>query len=120
LVELARYLIICYSCRYSACIQADLKLGSAVKGADILAGKPYLSKTNSNNFELNNQFLLGLQIPGSGRKEAEISLGISKLSKGFMTKRYTELQNKLGLFMIGISKETLEERDGFCHKKAEW
>jgi hypothetical protein len=53
--------------------------------------------------------LLGLQIAGSGRKEAAIIPGLLNLSNGFMTKRYTELQDELGMSMIGISKEIIEE-----------
>lgn len=86
----------------------------------IPASKVYSSKTNSGDFELNNQFLLGLQIAKSERKEAEIITGLLNLSNGFMTKRYTELQDKLDLLIIGISKKILEEttfRDWFYGQK---
>jgi hypothetical protein len=53
--------------------------------------------------------LLGLQIAGSGRKEAENIPGLLSLSNGFITKHYTELQDELGLSIIGLSKEILEE-----------
>jgi hypothetical protein len=53
--------------------------------------------------------LVGLQIAGSGTKEAEIIPGLLYLSNGFMIKRYTELEDELGLLRIGIFKEILEE-----------
>jgi hypothetical protein len=76
---------------------------------DIDVGKPFSNKTNASNYEINNRFLLGLQIAGSGRKEAKIIPGLLNLSNGFMTTRYTDLQNELGLSIIGLSNEILEE-----------
>jgi hypothetical protein len=72
-------------------------------------GKPLSNKTNASNLEIFNGFLLGLQIAGSGRKEAKIIPGLLNLSNGFMTKQYTDLQNELGLSIIGLSNKILEE-----------
>jgi hypothetical protein len=77
--------------------------------AEVDVGKPFLNKTNASNFEINNRFLLGLQIAQSGRKEAEIIPGMLNLSNGFMRKQYTDLQNELGLSIIGLSNEIQEE-----------
>jgi hypothetical protein len=68
-----------------------------------------LNRANASDFKINNQFLLGLQSAASGRKEAEIIPGLLNLSNGFMTKSYTELQDEMGLSIIGLSKEILEE-----------
>jgi hypothetical protein len=64
------------------------------KVEEVNVGKPYSNKTNACDFKINNRFFLGLQISGSGRKEAEIIPGLLNLSNGFMTKRYTELQDE--------------------------
>jgi hypothetical protein len=69
---LASSLMFCCSYGHSARVQADLKQASKEKVAEVDVGKPFLNKTNASNFEINNRFLLGLQIAGSGRKEAEI------------------------------------------------
>jgi hypothetical protein len=106
---LASSLMFRCSCGYLASARADLKHGSAVKVAEGDVGKPFSNKTNAANFEINNRFLLGLQSASSGSKEAEIIPGLLNLSNGFTTKRYTDLQNELGLFIIGLSKEILEE-----------
>ena len=90
-------------------MRADLKVGSASKVEDVREGKPYSSRTNSTEFGLNNCLALGLQLSGSGRKEAQIIPGMLNLSSGFMTTRYTWMQEELGLDIIAISKEKLEE-----------
>jgi hypothetical protein len=69
----------------------------------------FSNKTNASNYKINNRFLLDLQIAGLGRKEAEIIPGLLNLSNGFMTKRYTDLQNELGASIIGLSNEILGE-----------
>jgi hypothetical protein len=61
------------------------------------------------DYKINNRVLLGLQIAGLGRKEAEIIPGILNLSNGFIKKRCTDLQNKLGVSIIGLSNEILGE-----------
>jgi hypothetical protein len=72
--------------------------------------KPFSNMTDASDFEIDNSFLLGLQIAGSGRKEAIIIPGLLILCNGFISKhQYTELQDELGLSIIGISKEILEE-----------
>lgn len=71
--------------------------------------KPYLRKANSKDFDLNNTFLLGLQLAGLGRKEAETVPGMLNLSNGFMTTRYTELHHEFGLSIIDTSQEVLEK-----------
>jgi hypothetical protein len=108
-IGLASSLMFRCSCGHSASVRADLKLGSEAKVADVDVGKAFSNKTNASDFEINNRFLLGLQLAGSGRKEAEIIPGLLNLSNGFMTKRYTDLQNDLGLSIIGLSNEILEE-----------
>jgi hypothetical protein len=95
------------SCGHSGSVRADLKHGPAAPHVDV--GKPFSNKTNASDYGINNRFLLGLQIAGSGRKEADIIPGLLNLSNGFMTKRYTDLQNELGLSIIGLSNEILEE-----------
>ena len=106
---LASSLMFRCSCGHSASVRADLKHGSAAKVKDVDVGKPFSNKTNASDFEINNRFLLGLQIAGSGQKEAEIIPGLLNLSNGFMTKRYTDLQNELGMSIIALSNEILEE-----------
>jgi hypothetical protein len=88
-----------FRCSYghSCNVRADLKHGSAAN-----VGKPFSNKTNASGYEINNRFLLGLQIAGSGRKEAEIIPGLLNLSNSFMTKRYTDLHNELGLSIIAM------------------
>jgi hypothetical protein len=57
------------------------------------------------DFKINNQFLLGLRIAGSGRKKDEIIPGLLNLSNGFMT-------NEPGKSIIESSNEILEENLG--------
>jgi hypothetical protein len=109
LMGLASSLMFCCSCGHLASVRAGLKQGSAVKVVDVDVGKPFSNKSNASDFEINNRFLLGLQIAGSGRKEAKIIPGLLNLSNGFMTKRYMDVQNKLGLSIIEFSNEILEE-----------
>jgi hypothetical protein len=106
---LASSLMFCCSCGHSGIVRADLKCGSAAKVLDVDVGKPFSNNTNASDYEINNRFLLGLQIAGSGRKEAEIIPDLLNLSNGFMTKRYTDLQNELGVSIIGLSTEILRE-----------
>jgi hypothetical protein len=106
---LASSLMFCCSCRHLASVRGDLKLGSAAKVEEVDAGKPFFNKTNASDYKKNNRFLLGLQLAGSGRKEAKIIPGLLNLSNGFMTKRYTELQDELGLSINGLSNKILEE-----------
>jgi hypothetical protein len=47
----------------------------------------------------------GSTTTGLGRKEAEIIPDLLNLSNGFMTKRYTDLQNEVGVSIIGLSNE---------------
>jgi hypothetical protein len=50
-------------------VQAGLKLGLAAKVVEVDVGKPFLNRTNTSHFGINNQFLLGLQLPFlEGRK----------------------------------------------------
>jgi hypothetical protein len=109
LMGLASSLMFCCSCGHLGSVQADLKYGSAAKVVDVDVGKPFSNKTNASDYKINNRFLLGLQIAGSGREEAKIIPGLLNLSNGFMTKRYTDLHNQLGLSMIELSNEILEE-----------
>jgi hypothetical protein len=104
---LASALMFRCSCGHSGSVRADLKHGSAAKVLDVDVGKPFSNKTNVSDYKINNQFLLGLQIAGSGRKEAKIIPGLLNLSNGFMTKWYTDLQNELGVSIIGLSNEIL-------------
>jgi hypothetical protein len=109
LMGLASSLIFPCSCGHLASVRAGLKLGSAAKVAEVDVGKPFFDRMNASDFKINNWFLLGLQMAGSGRKEAKIIPGLLNTSHGFMPKHYTELQDELGLSMIGLSKEILEE-----------
>jgi hypothetical protein len=77
------------SCGYLSSVRAKLEV------AEVANGKPFSNKTNSSDFEINNHFFLGLQIGGSGRKEAKIIPGLLNLSNGFMAKQCTELQDEL-------------------------
>jgi hypothetical protein len=106
---LASSLMFCCSCGHSGSVRADLKHGSAAKVFDVDVGKPFSNKTNASDYKINNRFLLGLQIAGLGRKEAGIIHGLLNLSNGFMTKRYTDPQNELGVSIIGLSNEILGE-----------
>jgi hypothetical protein len=78
------------------------------KVAKVDVGQPFSTQTNASDFKINNRFLLGVQIAGSGMKEAKIIPGLLNLSNGFMTKGYTELQDELSLSIIGISIDILE------------
>jgi hypothetical protein len=57
-------------CGHSGSVRADLKHGSAAKVLDVDVRKPFSNKTNASDYKINNRFLLGLQIAGSGRKSS--------------------------------------------------
>jgi hypothetical protein len=108
-IGIASSLLCRCECGHSASIQANLKAGSDAKVEAVRGGKPYSRMVNATDYELNNRLALGLQLAGSGRTEAEIIPGLLNLSNGFMTRRYTSMQDELGLEIIGLSGEIPEE-----------
>ena len=74
------------TCLASASVLPDLLVGSKYKTRDIPAGKAFTNRVNMGDFEINSRMLLGLQLGGSGRKEAQIIVGMLNLNLSNMSR----------------------------------
>jgi hypothetical protein len=72
-------------------------------------GKPYGTRVNSGDFEINRRLQLGLPLCGGGRQDGNIIAGMLKLNVNPMRKRWTNMQEHLGKVIIAIGCEVLEE-----------
>jgi hypothetical protein len=73
-------------------------------------GKPYGTRVNSGDFEINRRLQLVLQLCGGGRQDGNIiAAGMLKLNVNPMRKRWTDMQEHLGKVIIAIGCEVLEE-----------
>jgi hypothetical protein len=86
-----------------------MRMGNNDKVAVLPPGAPYKNKVNATDFAINHQLLLGFQICGSGRTEVKIIPGMLNLANNPMAARITPMQQELGLAILQVGKEVLEE-----------
>ena len=75
-------------------------------------GNPYAMRVNAGNFEINRRFVLGLQLCGRGRQDGKILSGMLNLNVNPMRVRFTQIQEQIGMAIIKVAEEVLEENLG--------
>jgi hypothetical protein len=64
---------------------------------------------NAGDFEIYHRLHLGLQLCGDGRQEANVIAGMMKLNVNPMQRRWTDVQEEVGVVIIQVGNEVLEE-----------
>jgi hypothetical protein len=88
---------------------AEMRLGREDKVALVQPGAPYKNKVNATDFLINHKLLLGFQLCGLGRTKAKIIRGMLNLANNPMAAHITPIQQELGLAILQLGNEVLEE-----------
>jgi hypothetical protein len=96
-------------CGVNASLRPDLVPEAHDKIKTLKKGKPYATRVNCGDFEINRRLCLGLQLCGDGRQDGNIIAGMLKLNVNPMQRRWTEIQELLGQAIIRVGEEVLDE-----------
>jgi hypothetical protein len=72
-------------------------------------GKPYGTRVNAGDFELNRRLVLGLQLCGNGQHDATNIAGMLNLNVNPMKNKWTDTQELIGKAIILVGSQVLEE-----------
>jgi hypothetical protein len=99
----------CCDCGTKASLRPDLVPEAQAKIKTLVKGRPYATRVNCGDFEINRRLSLGLQLCGDGRQDGNIIAGMLKLNVNPMQRRWTEVQELLGQAIIRVGEEVLDE-----------
>jgi hypothetical protein len=72
-------------------------------------GRPFGTRVNAGDFEINRRLHLGLQLCGGGRHDASNIIGMLNLNVNGMLGRWSDMQETMAKDIIKIGKEVLDE-----------
>jgi hypothetical protein len=96
-------------CGTAASLRPTLVPSASSKIKSLKDGKPYATRVNAGDFEINRRFILGLQLCGDGRHDAKNIAGLLNLNVNPMKQQWTNTQESIGLAIIKVASEILEE-----------
>jgi hypothetical protein len=99
-------------CGRIASLRPDIVPEAKAKLTTLEDGKPFATRLNSGDFELNRRLQLGLRLCGDGRQDANILAGMLKLNVNPIRRRWTEIQEVLGRAIMKVGEEVLGENLG--------
>jgi hypothetical protein len=75
----------------------------------LVDGKPFSTRVNAGDFEIYRRLQLGLQLCGDGRQNGKILAGMLNLNVSPMQRRWTEVQELTGKYLIQVGEDVLKE-----------
>jgi hypothetical protein len=96
-------------CGVAASLCPDILPPARQKITTLELRKPFGTRVNAGDFEINRRLQLGLQLCGDSRQEANVIAGMLKLNVNPMQRRWTDVQEELGVVIIQVGNEVLDQ-----------
>ena len=96
-------------CGTAASLRPTLLPAAADKIKTLEDGKPYATRVNCGDFEINQRLILGLQLCGNGRHDASNIAGMLNLNVNPMKAKWSTTQESIGLTLIEVGQQIMEE-----------
>jgi hypothetical protein len=100
-----------FNCKFGAAASLCPKVVDAakiMKLKTLQVGKPYGTKVNAGDFELNRRLVLGMQLCCNGQHDAKNIAGMLNLNVKPMKSKWTDTQALIGKAIIRVGSQVLE------------